>query len=195
MEVIALVNIYVLFYASANEVSGGIMFSGRPSVRPSVRPSRFVFVDISRTVRWFYIKLGMRVYPGGIILCLDFRVTGSKVKGHSLFCEKKVLVQYFTYYETYEHVTCCEGRIWQESQDKFVLILLGQGIIGQMSLRSLHCKNILVFSYILRHIMPLYSNFSIRVQFIKLTIFWYLGVLRSKVTGSCCKNMGFLVIT
>ena len=91
----------------------------------------------------------------------------------------------------HEHVNCCEGRIWQESQDRFVLILLGQGIIGQMSLRSLHCKNILVFSYILRHIMPLYSNFSIRVQFIKLTIFWYLGVLRSKVTGSCCKNMGF----
>ena len=79
------------------------MFSGRPSVRPSVRlsvrpsvrPSRFVFVDISRTARWFYIKLGTRVYPGGIILCFDFKVTGSKVKGHSLFCEKKVLLQYF----------------------------------------------------------------------------------------------------
>ena len=40
----------------------------------------FVFVNISRTVRWFYIKLGMRVYPGGIILCLDFRVTGSCCK-------------------------------------------------------------------------------------------------------------------
>ena len=154
----------------------------------------FCFVDISRTMRWFYIKLGMRVYPGGIILCLDFRVTGSKVKGHSLFCEKKI---WYSILHTmrHEHVNCCEGRIWQESQDRFVLILLGQGIIGQMSLRSLHCKNILVFSYILRHIMPLYSNFSIRVQFIKLTIFWYLGVLRSKVTGSCCKNMGFLVIT
>ena len=72
-------------YASAHEVAGGIMFSGRPSVRPYirtyVRPSRFIFVDISRTVRWFYIKLGVRVYPGGIILCLDFRVTGSKVTG------------------------------------------------------------------------------------------------------------------
>ena len=42
---------------------------------------------------------------------------------------------------------------------------------GQMSLRSLHCKNILMFSYILRHIMPLYSNLSIRVQNIELTIF------------------------
>merc|ERR1712002_1219105 len=49
------------------------------------RPSRFVFVDISGTARWFYIRLSMRVYPGGIILCLDFRVTGSKVKGHRLF--------------------------------------------------------------------------------------------------------------
>ena len=27
------------FYASANEVAGGIMFSGRPSVRTYVRPS------------------------------------------------------------------------------------------------------------------------------------------------------------
>ena len=27
----------------------------------------------------------MRVYPGGTILCVDFRVTGSKVKGHRLF--------------------------------------------------------------------------------------------------------------
>ena len=54
------------------------MFSGRPSIRPS----HFVFVDISRTVRWFDIKLGMRVYPGGIILWLDFGVMGSKVKGH-----------------------------------------------------------------------------------------------------------------
>ena len=44
-------------YASTNEVAGGIMLSGRPS--------RFVFVDISRTVGWFYIKLGMRVFPGG----------------------------------------------------------------------------------------------------------------------------------
>ena len=61
------------------------MFSGRPSVRPSVRPSRFVFVDISRTAKWFYMKLGMRVYPGGIILFVDFRVMGSKVKGHRLF--------------------------------------------------------------------------------------------------------------
>ena len=40
---------------------------------------KVVFVDISRSVRWFYIRLGMRIYPGGIILCLDFRVTGSKV--------------------------------------------------------------------------------------------------------------------
>ena len=26
---------------------------------------KVVFVDISRTVRWFYIKLGMMVYPEG----------------------------------------------------------------------------------------------------------------------------------
>ena len=82
------------FYASANEVAGGIMFSGRPSVRPS----RFVYVDISRTVRRFYIKLGMRVYPGGTILCVDFKVTVSKVKGHRLFCVN--LVQLLAYYET-----------------------------------------------------------------------------------------------
>ena len=63
------------------------MFSGRPSVRPS----RFVFVYISRTVRRFDIKLGMRVYHGGLILCVDFRVTGSKVKGHRLFCEFFIL--------------------------------------------------------------------------------------------------------
>ena len=31
------------------------------------------------------MKLGMRVYPGGIILFVDFRVMGSKVKGHRLF--------------------------------------------------------------------------------------------------------------
>ena len=46
----------------------------------------FVFFYISRTVRWIYIKLGMRVYPGRMILCLDFKITGSKVKGHRLFC-------------------------------------------------------------------------------------------------------------
>ena len=51
------------------------MFAGHPSVRPPC----FVFVDISRTMRCFYIKLGMRVYPGGIILCLDFTVTWLKV--------------------------------------------------------------------------------------------------------------------
>ena len=56
---------YDFFYASANEVAGGIMFSGRPSVRPSLCPSHFVFVDISRTAWWFYIKLSMRVYPWG----------------------------------------------------------------------------------------------------------------------------------
>ena len=67
------------------------MFSG-----PSVRPSRFVCVDISRTVRRFYIKLGIRVYPGGTILCVDFEVTGSKVKGHMLFCVN--LVQCLAYY-------------------------------------------------------------------------------------------------
>ena len=35
-------------------------------------------------MRWFYIKLGMRVYLVGIILRLDFRVTGSKVTGHAV---------------------------------------------------------------------------------------------------------------
>ena len=35
---------------------------------------------------------------GGIILCLDFRVTGSKVTAY--FEKKNKLVQYFTYYET-----------------------------------------------------------------------------------------------
>ena len=99
------------FYASGNEVSGGIMFSGRPSVRPSVRPSRFVFVNISRTVRWFYIKLGMRVYPGGTILCVDFRVTGSKVKGQRsqiifLFC------RYLKNREVDLHQTWYEGISW-----------------------------------------------------------------------------------
>ena len=33
------------FYASANEVAGGIMFSGRPSVRPSVRPDLLVSIS------------------------------------------------------------------------------------------------------------------------------------------------------
>ena len=45
----------------------------------------FVLIDISRTAWWFYFKLGMRVYPEGTILCVYFRVTGSKVKGHRLF--------------------------------------------------------------------------------------------------------------
>ena len=75
------VSLLLYFYASANEVAGGIMFSGcRPSVcpyvrtylRPYVRLSSFVCVDISRIVRRFYIKLGMRVYPGGTILWVDF---------------------------------------------------------------------------------------------------------------------------
>ena len=52
-------------YVSATEVAGGIMFSGHLSVRTYIRPSCFVFVDISRTMRWFYIKLSMRVFPGG----------------------------------------------------------------------------------------------------------------------------------
>ena len=63
-----------------------------------VRPSRFVCDDISRTVRRLCIKLGMSVYPGGTILCVDFKVTGSKVKGHMLFCVN--LVQCLAYYET-----------------------------------------------------------------------------------------------
>ena len=45
----------------------------------------FCFFDISRTVRWIHIKLGMRVYPGRMILYLHFKVTGSKVKGHRPF--------------------------------------------------------------------------------------------------------------
>ena len=65
----------------------------------SGRPSCCVCVDISRTVWWFYMKLGMRVYPGGTILCVDFKVTGSKVKGHRLFCVN--LVQCLAYYETW----------------------------------------------------------------------------------------------
>ena len=36
--------------------------------------------------------------PGGTILCVDFKVTGSKVKGHRLFCVN--LVQCLAYYET-----------------------------------------------------------------------------------------------
>ena len=64
----------------------------------SVRPSRFFCVDISGTVRRFYIILGMRVYPGGTTLWVDFKVTGSKVKGHRLFCVN--LVQCLAYYET-----------------------------------------------------------------------------------------------
>ena len=64
----------------------------------SVRPSRFVCVDISRTVMRFYIKLGMRVYPRGTTLWVDFKVTGSKVKGHRLF--RVNLVQLLAYYET-----------------------------------------------------------------------------------------------
>ena len=58
-------------------------------------------------MRWFYIKLGMRVCPGGTILFVDFKVTGSKVKGHMLFCVN--LVQCLAYYGT-ECVTWCEGR-------------------------------------------------------------------------------------
>ena len=84
------------------------MFSGRPSVRPS----RFVFVDISRTARWFYIKLGMRVYPGGIILCLDFRVTGSKVKGHRLFF---LFCRYLKNGEVVLHQTWYEGITWGDN--------------------------------------------------------------------------------
>ena len=110
-----------------------------------VRPSRFVYVDISRTVRRFYIKRGMRVYPGGPILwvaqCLAyyetwmcnlvwgyipggryfgwiFKVTGSKVKGHRLFC---VNLPQCTM--RHEHVTCCEGRV---CQDKYSLVFWGQ---------------------------------------------------------------------
>ena len=85
------------------------MFSGRPSVRPSVRtsvrPSRFVCVDISRTVRRFYIKLGMRVYPGGTILWVDFKVTGSKVTGYFVLIWSSV-------WHTMRHecVTWCGGR-------------------------------------------------------------------------------------
>ena len=80
----------LLCYTLANEVARVIYVFRSPLcpyvhryvrllVCKSVHLSHLGTVDISRTVRQFYIKLGMRVYPGGIILCVVFRVMESKV--------------------------------------------------------------------------------------------------------------------
>ena len=63
-------------------VAGGIMFSGRPSVRTYVRPSRFRSRDNFRTVWWTTLLLGSCMHMGGTMNWLDFGGERSKVKGH-----------------------------------------------------------------------------------------------------------------
>ena len=77
------------------------------SVRPYVRMSVRLYVRTSvpfclcRYLKNCEAVLHQTWYEGiswGTILCVDFEVTGSKVKGHRLFCVN--LVQCLAYYET-----------------------------------------------------------------------------------------------